>query len=494
MNPLVVIVSNRGPYTFSAQPDGEYKHTRGSGGLVTALGGLAEQHEVLWVAAAMSPDDRSWAVSGGTGVEGVRLKLILPEEDTYDRYYNTIANPLLWFLHHQLWDAPRAPVITREIWEAWKDGYRTINRLFAETVAESVKDADRPVIVLPQDYHLYMFPEFLRELVGSEVIIQPFIHIPWPGPDAWSMLPPAMRTEILESLLQADRIGFQTSKDAFNFVQTCRFYLPDAHSQGSRDTIHFRGRTVKAVAYPISIDVGQVQEVIDEPQTHLLKSQFINFLSDRKMILRVDRIEPSKNILRGLESYRNLLEMHPEHRGRIQMLALLVPSRMEVNEYQNYLQEIMAAAGMINAEFSEAFWEPVRIIVGENYPRALAALQLYDVLLVNSIADGMNLVAKEGAFVNQKNGVIVLSEHVGASYELGDFTIQVSPFDIYGTAEALHEALTMPAEQRARHAGALRETVQRADVRRWFADQIADDWHTAASQERKASTSMTPSA
>jgi trehalose 6-phosphate synthase len=497
MDPLIVIVSNRGPFTFKEKADGSFDVRRGSGGLVTALGGLAEHHDVLWVAAAMDQDDRRWTETAGDAarqVDGVRVRLVLPEKQAYDRYYNVIANPLLWFLQHQLWDTPRAPMINQSIWEAWEEGYKPINRQFAQAVAETIAGTDRPVIVLPQDYHLYMFPRYLREMVGDRVRVQPFIHIPWPGPDAWRVLPPSMRTELLSSLLESDQIGFQTQKDAFNFVQTCRFYLPEAHSHGSRDTIHFQGRTVEAAAYPISIDVAQVEDLAEEPQTHLLKSQLINFVGDRDLILRVDRIEPSKNILRGLEAYRTLLELYPEHRGQVQMLALLVPSRMEVDEYQDYLREIMAAAGMINAAYSEAFWEPVRIVVGENYHRALAAMQLYDVLLVNSIADGMNLVAKEGALVNKKDGVIVLSEHVGAFYEMGEHTIPVSPFDIFGTTRAMHQALTMPADERSDRAGALREIVRGADVRRWFSDQVEEAIRASTSQDKKDSTPETPEA
>jgi trehalose 6-phosphate synthase len=319
-----------------------------------------------------------------------------------------------------------------------------------------------------------LYPKYLRELVGRKVHIQPFLHIPWPGPDAWRILPQSMRDTLLSSMLAADRIGFQTRKDAFNFVQTCRFYLEDAHSRGSRDRIYYDGRTIMATAYPISIDVERVNALVEEAQTHLLKSQLINLVGDRRVILRVDRIEPSKNVLRGLQAYRDLLRRYPEYRNKVQMLALLVPSRMEVVEYQSYLQEIMAEAGMINAEFSDAFWEPVRIIVGENYPRAIAAMELYDVLLVNSIADGMNLVAKEGALVNKRDGAIVISEHVGAYYEMGDETLAISPFDIYGTAEAIQTALSMPPEERRKRAEALREIVQKADIRRWFSDQVED--------------------
>lgn len=492
--PLIVIASNRGPFKFK-EKNGTLQVERGSGGLVTALAALAEQYEVLWVAAALDKADRAWIEQTGdraTEVENVLLRLVRPSRARYEQYYNVIANPLLWFIQHQLWDIPRAPSITRDTWKAWRSGYVAINKLFADEIADTVKDARRPVIIFPQDYHLYLLPRFLRERLGDDVQIQPFVHIPWPGPDAWRILPELIRTDILTSLLASNRIGFQTLHDAFNFVQCCRFYVPDAHSRGSRDSIHYQDRKIEARAYPISVDVDKIQSLLEEGETRLLKSQMINAIGDHRLILRVDRIEPSKNILRGLEAFRALLESRPEYRGRVQMMALLVPSRMEVSEYQDYLQEIMAQAGMINAEFSDQYWEPVRILVGESYPRALAAMQLYDVLLVNPIADGMNLVAKEGVLVNQRDGVLVLSERAGVFYELGDQALVVSPFDIYSTAEALHQALTMPPEERHERAEAMRKQVQRADVRQWFYDQVEDALTALSSQAKKSSTPATP--
>ena len=481
-NPLIVIASNRGPFSFTETEEGEFEIQRGSGGLVTALGALAEKQDVLWVAAAMSEDDRAWAEAQANGdqlVEGIRMKLITPEPEAYQMYYHEIANPLLWFIHHQLWDSPRSPNITEDTWRAWDEGYVTINQQMAEAVAEAVREEDRPVIVLPQDYQLYMVPHYLRQELGDRAHIQPFIHIPWPSHDSWSILPKPIRDALFYSLLQSDRIGFQTTKDAFNFVQTCRFYLPGVESRGYRDRLFIDDREVWASAYPISIDVEQVRAIMKETETKLLKSQLINFVSDRKLILRVDRIEPSKNVLRGLKAYRTLLENHPEHQGEVQMLCLLVPSRMEVEEYQDYMQEIMAEAGMINALYSNSIWEPVRLIVGDNYPRAIAAMQMYSVLLVNPIRDGMNLVAKEGALVNQNDGVLVLSEQTGAFEEMGEHALAVSPFDIYGTAQAIHEGLTMPVEERHQRAAALRETVVKADVRRWFSDQVEDAFKTS---------------
>jgi trehalose 6-phosphate synthase len=493
--PLIVIASNRGPFSFRKRKSG-FTVERGAGGLVTALGALAEHHEVLWVASAMSNDDRKWAQQNGgqvQDVEGIRLKLVEPNLENYEGYYNEIANPLLWFIQHQLWDIPRTPSITDKTWKAWEEGYKPVNELFAHAIADSIQGSDRPIIVLPQDYHLYMVPHYLRKLVGERVQIQPFIHIPWPGPDAWRILPKEMRDLILSSLLESDRVGFQTAKDAFNFVQTCRFYL-GAHAHGRRDAVEHNGRDVGAVAYPISIDVEKLRQLADEKITQLERSQLHNFIGDRAMILRVDRIEPSKNILRGMQAYRMLLEQHPEHRGRVQMFCLLVPSRMEVDQYQNYLSEIMTEAGLINAHYSDSFWEPVRIVVGDNYTRAIAAMQMYDVLLVNPIADGMNLVAKEGVLVNRKNGVLLLSEYAGAFYELADHVLTVPPFDVYSTSEAMHRALTMPIEERTQRATALREIVTRKDVRYWFDSQVDDALRALSSQSSSPSTSSTPSA
>ncbi|MEM6526825.1 MAG: trehalose-6-phosphate synthase, partial [Chloroflexota bacterium] len=333
-----------------------------------------------------------------------------------------------------------------------------------------------------------------REDLGDRVQIQPFLHIPWPGPDSWRLLPGQMRDLLLESMLEADRLGFQTKKDAFNFVQTVRFYVDGAHSYGSRNSVEYDGRKVTAKTYPISIDVDKVASIAQEPETSLQKNQFMSIVGDRQLILRVDRVEPSKNILRGLEAFRALLERYPEHRGRVQMMMLLVPSRMQVSEYSDYLQDIMATAGIINADYSEAFWEPVRVVLGNNYTRAIAAMQLYDILLVNPIADGMNLVAKEGPLVNNRDGILILSENAGAVYELGDYALTVSPFDTFGTANAMHAALTMNPGERHELSEQMKALIQKADVRQWFASQVQDAVNALESQLKNAPTSSTPDA
>jgi trehalose 6-phosphate synthase len=497
--PLIVIASNRGPYSFRKRKDGTFASRRGEGGLVTALAALAQKHDVLWVAAALSKDDQEWAAQQvGTIAEldRIRMQLVTLNPRQYRAYYNVISNPLLWFIQHKLWDSPRDPVINSETWAAWREGYVPINQRFADAIADALDanlaDPNRPVIVFPQDYHLYLVPHFLRARLGNRVQIQPFIHIPWPGPDEWRVLPAEIRSTLLESLLESDRIGFQTSGDAFNFVQTCRIFVDSAHSRGSRASIEQHGRVVEAKSYPISIDVEKVEALAQDEQTKLFRQQFQNALGENRLILRIDRIEPSKNILRGFLAFREMLTLHPEHRGKVQMLALLVPSRMEVAEYQSYLQEIMAVAGLINADFSDGFWEPTRIIIGNNYPRAIAAMQLYDALLVNPIADGMNLVAKEGPLVNERDGVLVLSELAGAFYELGKDALTISPYDVYSTAEALHQALTMPQAERAQRAQNLREQVRHAGVRDWFNHQVEDALKAWESHSSSASTPGTP--
>ncbi len=508
-SPLIVIASNRGPFSFRIRRDGTLAARRGAGGLVTALSGLAGRYEVLWVASAMGRADVRWSEEHGDRpheTEGFLLRLIRHAPERYEQYYNLISNPLLWFIQHQLWDTIRAPSITREMWRAWEDGYVKVNQAFSDAIASSIPDevlsSERPILIFPQDYHLYLVPHFLRARLGERAQIQPFLHIPWPSPDAWRILPEPMRDLLLTSMLQADRLGFQTQRDAFNFVQTCRFYLADAHSRGSRHTLYYQDRQIEATAYPVSVDVQGIKTLAEDPQTQLVRLSIPSISSDRQVILKVDRVEPSKNIIRSLEAYHALLEGHPELLGKVQMLALLVPSRMEVIEYQTYMRDIMAEAGMINARFSDAFWEPVRIIVGNNYVRAIAAMQRYDVLLINPIADGMNLVAKEGVLVNQRDGVLILSEHAGAVYELGSHALTVSPFDIHGTVETLYRALTMPQAERHTRAEALRKVVEEADVHSWFQAQLDDALRAdelrvealraATSQASKLSVSETP--
>ena len=472
----IIIVSNRGPFTFSVR-DGAPIAERGSGGLVTAISAVARQYDILWISCALSSGDRDWLHHSGEGVhtvEDMKIRLVTPNVAQYQAYYNVISNPLLWFIQHQLYDTPRRPIFDEATWRAWKDGYAAVNRQLAASVAESIAGLEGRIVVMPQDYHLYLLPGYLRELVGERVIIQPFLHIPWPGPDAWRVLPLALRRELLESMLKADRLGFQTERDTRRFLQTAADSLPEIRVSKPWRQLLYRGQKTDTQPYPISVDTVDLETRAASAEVQATLQQFQTAYTDRKLILRIDRVEPSKNILRGFVAFRNFLNAYPEYRRKVDMLALLVPSRTEIKEYKSYLRNIMALVGEINATLGDSDWEPVRVMIGNNYGRAIAALTMYDVLLVNPLADGMNLVAKEGVTLNRCDGVLILSEEAGVAEEFGDAPLLVSPYDVYGTQVALERALTMPLEERHERWQKLATQVRVNDIHHWFRRQISD--------------------
>lgn len=478
-NRPVIVASNRGPFRFTSLENDLFETTRGAGGLVTAVSAIAQQGSLTWVACALNPDDHRWAElhPQATDIDGIRLRLVRPGAEAYHGYYSVISNPLLWFLQHAMWDTPRAPNITAETWEAWETGYHVVNQQLAEAVAEEVNAQDNPPIVMLQDYHLYLCGHYLRPLVGENVVLQHFVHIPWPGPTHWTFLPPAMREAIFRSMCQLDIIGFQTDKDGLNFLRCCQSHIPGAEVTYGNGTVKLDGRVTQVQGYPISVDVDGLRDMVQTEAVAGYTAQFQRTIVDMQFILRIDRAEPSKNIIRGFKAYEQMLLRHPDRMGHVQFLALLVPSRLDVEEYRDYLDEVMAAAGWINAVHGSGEWEPVRLLVGDNYARAIAALRLYDVLLVNPIIDGMNLVAKEGAIVNDTNGVLILSEGAGAHEQLHTGALSVAALDIVGQAEALHMALTMSLAERRERAEHLRELVTNADVNLWFRRQLEDAEH-----------------
>jgi trehalose 6-phosphate synthase len=480
----MIVVSNRGPITFQRQSDGSFTSRKGSGGLVTAVAGIAKGIQPIWIAAAMSQDDRARAQmaeqQGQTLIlpdgeqSEFRLRFVQPTRDAYHWYYNEISNPLLWFLQHYLWDTPRTPDITADTWQAWNDGYVVVNELFASEILKAADALDQPPVIMLQDYHLYLVGKLIRER-RPDAILQHFIHIPWPDPDYWRLLPLKMRRAILEGMLGNDIVGFQTPSNARSFMFTCETYLPNVSVDYPSGTVLVDGRTVKVRAYPISIDTASVrrQAYGKEARSH---DRYLPNYWNEFTILRVDRAEPSKNIVRGFHAFDRFLESHPEYQGRVNFVAITVPSRLEVPEYQNYLDDVSAVVGRINAKYAnvETGWQPIMILMGENYPRALAAMKWYDVLMVNSIIDGMNLVAKEGALLNERNGVLILSEGAGAATQLQDEALMVAPADVEGTADAIYKAITMPLAERRQRAEALRRKVENDDVSLWFRRQVED--------------------
>ncbi|MGD2104185.1 MAG: trehalose-6-phosphate synthase [Anaerolineae bacterium] len=476
-NRALIIAANRGPVTFEQDEEGQLSYQRGEGGLVTALLGMCRYTSARWISCAQTEADAEWRsgeVRLGAEDSALRVQFLTPDPSAYDDYYGVIANPLLWFLQHSMWDVVTSPIIDRATWQAWNEGYVTVNERFAEAIAQNARATDRPTLVMLQDYHLYLTARALRDQLGGSVCptLLHFIHIPWPGPEYWSILPPGMRKAILSGLCAVDVLGFQTKLDALNFIRTCESFLPRAQVKYERRRIWHENHTTYVRDFPISIDVESLRDLAASEEVAEYRAEIREFIGNRQLILRVDRIEPSKNIVRGFRAFDELLELHPEYHDKVKLVALLVPSRLGVGQYQDYLDDLMAAAGHVNAKHGDSDWEPIRVLVGDNYPRAVAAMQLYDVLLVNSIADGMNLVAKEGPTVNEQNGVLVLSERIGARQQLAPGAIVISPCDIYATAKALHQALRMEPEMRRERAVRLHWLIEREDITAWLCHQL----------------------
>jgi len=473
----VIIASNRGPVTFHQGENEELTIHRGSGGLVTALSGLAGQIDATWISCAATPEDKAYQegnITWQNNDDMLHIRFINPSEEAYNRYYNQISNPLLWFLQHSMWNVPLQPVIDKNTWYAWEKGYLPVNKMFANAIIDQLAKSPPTTLVMLQDYHLYLTPGYIRSQLKprKRPTILHFIHIPWPGPEYWSILPPRMRSEILEGLCAVDLLGLQTQNDALNFIRTCETYLPRASVKYKRRRIWFRNHATYVRDFPISIDVKSLKNKANSQEVKEYESIIHDLVGNRRLILRIDRIEPSKNIVRGFQAFEEFLELYPEYLEKVVFLALLIPSRMDVNEYQDYLDVLMASAGQVNAKFGSPEWEPIRVLVGENYPRAIAALKFYDVLLVNAIADGMNLVAKEGPIVNLNNGSLVLSERVGAQQQLASGAIVISPLDIYATAEAIQQALSMNEDERHQKAKRLRWLIEKDEIVDWLDRQL----------------------
>jgi trehalose 6-phosphate synthase len=476
----IVIVSNRGPVTFSRSESGERTYSRGAGGLVTALNAVSRRGEdTVWIASAQSEEDIEVSREPAPyEVEDLRLTLVEHDPTSYDLMYNHLANPLLWFVQHGLYDLPYAPLLGEDTRRAWEEGYVPVNRNFAEAVSHTVEGEESPILLL-HDYQLYMAPLFVRERLGADAFISHFVHIPWPEPGYWRVLPEYVREGVLKSLLSADVIAFHTRRYAHNFVQTAAQVLGVGYD-AEEGVVYRDGREVWLRAYPISIDPGEFEELAQSEAVLEQEEGFVKSLPG-KLLLRVDRMDLSKNVVRGFLAYGRMLERHPKMAGEVTFLAQLQPSRGDVPEYARYAEVVQETVDEVNEKHGNASWKPIELSMEDNFPRSVAAYKNYDALLVNAVRDGMNLVAKEAAVVNGRDGVLVLSENAGAHEELGEHTLTVNPFDLDEQADAIHEALTMPDEERRRRAKALRDAVRSNTIEDWVEAQMKD---IAAYRER----------
>ncbi len=473
----LIIASNRGPVEYRIEPDGSLEAQRGSGGMVTALLAAARFVPAIWVASAMTDGDRRAAEESGGSLlkvpdNEIYVRFVTVPQAVYQRHYYVFCNPLLWFIQHFMWNTPRTPNIGRAVYEAWENGYIPVNEAFSQAIiAEAKQQAEAPYVLL-QDYHLYLAPAMVRNGVPDATILH-FTHIPWPGPRYWGLMPEFMRRRIHESLCACDIVGLQTRGDVQNFLHCCETMLEGAEVDYQTCIVQFRGQTTQVCAYPISIDAAGLLEFAQGPEVQEYRRRIEPLLGEQT-IVRVDRSEPSKNIIRGLRAWELLLERLPEFRRKVNFLQFLVPSRSELGVYQTYTDEIFELVESINDHFGDVDWQPIRIFYEDNYPQAIAGMTFYDVLLVNPIIDGMNLVSKEGPLVNKGDGVLVLSEMAGSFEQLSDYALPVSPSDLEGTVRALQQALTMPPDERRRRAAALKRLVQEEDITFWLERQFRD--------------------
>jgi trehalose 6-phosphate synthase len=493
------VVSNRGPITFEtdpAAPDG-LSAGRGSGGLVTALAELGRHAPVTWVAAALTDGDRVAAPHLGGPRAGRRMRRgirgrvdalieeLLPgqdlalayvplDPDVHDRFYRVVSNPFLWFLQHRMYAPAYGPHVDAALLDAWRRGYRTANTELADATVRAAAGRDRPIVLL-QDYHLYVAPARIRERLPDATILH-FNHIPWPAESEWQLLPQALRREICEGLLACDIVGLQTDRYASHFLDTVASFVRDARVDPEGRSVRWRGRRIRVRTYPIAVDPdglarftrsAAVAERVERIRQRLERA------GNPALIVRADRIEPSKNALRGFLAFEELLERHPELRGSIRFLAVQAPTRTEIREYAEYGAAVREVVARVNG-LAEPDDAPIWIADGSDYAMAIAALRLADTVLVNPLVDGMNLVAKEAVLVGERDPVLILSETAGAAEQLAGDSLTVAPADIVGTAEALARALRMPRDERRARLRRLRASVREEDLDWWLRRQLRD--------------------
>jgi trehalose 6-phosphate synthase len=475
-NQPLIIVSNRGPAQFERSEDGRRTVRRGGGGLVTALSGLVTHRDALWIASAMTDEDVVVSAERGGPVElsidGIEYRVLLVESDAdaYDRFYNVIANPILWFIQHYLWDLSNAPDIRQEEIDAWEYGYQAINADIASAVLRQIEGLEEPLVML-HDYHLYTAPGMIRAQ-RPDALLHHFVHIPWAQPDAWRILPGFIREALYRGMLANDIIGFHTNAYCRNFLRCCSELLELEVDFGDLRVFHPGGETLVR-AYPLGIDAERLQRAAAAPEVAEAEREVVERRREH-LILRVDRADLSKNVLRGFTAFDTFLAQHAEFREKVTFVAHLQPSRQDVPEYAEYLERIEALVAVVNHRHGTTDWMPIDLRIYENFFDAVARYKHFDLLMVNSLFDGMNLVAKEAPAVNTRNGVLMLSENTGSHEELADCALSVNPFDIQEQADTIHRALTMSDEERRVRAERLRELIFERNPGDWVDQQLAD--------------------
>ncbi len=466
------VAANRGPVHHSIR-GGRLVARPAAGGLVTALTSVADYFPLIWVAAPSGDGDRLVGEVSALGrpLPGApRVKYAAVPEDALARSYHHFSNPILWFLQHGMYDRLHSTSLA-QLESGWMLGYRPANQAFSEAIEQEISDVTRP-IVLTQDYHLYLLPSLLRRR-RPDALIQHFIHIPWPGPDHWLRLSRSIRGELLHGLLGADVIGFQTHDSVHNFIRACELFVPGVRVDHSQDTVWLYGHRTRVRSYPISVDPASLHRSAALPATRGYVARLRPRLGKRT-IVRVDRMDPSKNIALGFRAFGLLLERRPDLVGNVRFLAFLVPSREGIPEYRRYAAEVSKEIERVNGRFGRGAWKPIELFHEDNRAQAIAGMALADVMLVNPLADGMNLVAKEAPLVSERDSVLVLSKSCGAYRQLAHGALGVEPTDAEATAAALERALEMTTVERLNRISILRALIEAEDLTWWVRSQLTD--------------------
>jgi trehalose 6-phosphate synthase len=470
----IVIVANRGPNDFVW--DGEAWVTRtAAGGLVSMLTPLARRASVAWYCCVSEPPDAQQARQGlfttAADQTDPRLHVVpvpLPAA-TYHAYYGQISNEVLWMLQHHVIGSGGFEYLDIAHHHAW-GRYLEANARLAQAI---VRSGPPPRAVLIQDYHLYPLPGLLRGTFPDTPILH-FTHIPFPDASMLRLIPEAWRHTILRGMLGADVVGLQTPRDVRSFLSCCAEFLDVAIDPAEARVCLPGGRRVCVRAYPASVEPRALRRTMRSAGVAAAR-QRLDAEVGEMTIIRVDRLDPSKNQQVGFLAFERLLELRPDLRARVRFLAFLVPSRTDLSVYRSYRDAVYRTIDDINARYAEACGgPPIRVFYTNDREQALAAMERCDVLLINSLQDGMNLVAKEWAVVSEQPGVLVVSETAGVASAAADCALLISPLDVEGTARAMADALDMPqAERVARHVR-FSDRVREWTARDWLNAQLSD--------------------
>jgi trehalose 6-phosphate synthase len=449
----IVLVSNRGPVSFDIGTDGELTGRKGGGGLVSGLSPLVAGSDATWYAAAMTEGERIAATRGTIETQQLRVRTLALDREIQRQAYDVVCNATLWFLHHGLYDLARRPRFDRNWRSAW-DSYRSFNETFAETLAA---EAPTGASVLVQDYHLALLGPMLTRRRPDLHPVH-FSHTPFAPPHLMRVLPEEAAGELLEGMAGHHACGFHSERWAADFRHSCREVI---------------GREPPTFVTALAPDPTDLRRVATSETCVRSLAELDARIGDRQVIVRVDRVELSKNVLRGFWAFDALLATRPDLRGRVEFLALGYPSREGLPEYLAYRGEVTTLAEMVNRRWGTDEWTPITLNLDDDFPRSVAALRRYDVLFVNPIRDGLNLVALEGPLVNERDGQLVVSREAGVWDQVSPVAHGVNPYDIDEQARALGRALDASAEARARHAARLREIASARTPRDWLDDLLA---------------------